>query len=134
LYNNSFIIRNTKKDYSGEDTMKRLLVKALTNKFKMTKEDAIALTKTVETIFNGKEEVEDMSIDKYARALFYELQRERLLKLRREEYKEKGKYIRKYYWSYNDNIIREEAYKKYKLEEKYKIYQKIPEKAWLVHS
>ena len=113
--------------------MKRLLVKALTNKFKMTKEDAIALTKTVETIFNGKEEVEDMSIDKYARALFYELQRERLLKLRREEYKEKGKYIRKYYWSYNDNMIREEAYKKYK-EEKYKIYQKIPEKAWLVHS
>lgn len=113
--------------------MKRLFVKALTNKFKMTKEDAVALTKTVETIFNGKEEIEDMSIDKYARALFYELQRERLLKLRREEYKEKGKYIRKYYWSYNDNMIREEAYKKYK-EEKYKIYQKIPEKAWLVHS
>ena len=113
--------------------MKRLLVKALTNKFKMTKEDAIALTKTVENIFNGKEEVEDMSIDKYARALFYELQRERLLKLRREEYKEKGKYIRKYYWSYNNDMIKEEAYKKYK-EEKYKIYKKIPEKAWLVHS
>jgi len=113
--------------------MKRLLAKALKNKFRMTKEDAIALTKTVENIFNGKDEIEDMSIDKYARALFYELQRERLLRLRREEYREKGKYIRKYYWSFNNNAIREEAYKKYK-EEKYKIYKKIPEEAWLIHS
>jgi len=113
--------------------MKRLLVKALANKFSMTKEDAIALAKTVENIFNGKEEIEDMSIDKYTRALFYELQRERLLKLRREEYKEKGKYIRKYYWSFNNDIIREEAYKKYR-EDKYKIYQKIPKSAWLAHS
>lgn len=113
--------------------MKRLLALALKNKFNMTKEDAIALTKTVESVFDGKEEIEDMSIDKYSRALFYELQRERLLKLRREEYKEKGKYIRKYYWSFNNDIIREEAYKKYK-EEKYNIYQKIPKNAWLVHS
>ena len=113
--------------------MKRLLIKALKNKFNMAKEDAISLAKTVEGIFNDKEEIEDISIDKYARALFYELQRERLLKLRREEYKEQGKYIRRYYWSFNNDIIREEAYKKYK-EGKYKIYQKIPESAWLTHS
>ena len=92
-----------------------------------------ALTKTVEEIFHGHEEVEDMSIDKYARALFYELQRERLLKLRREEFKTKGKFIRKYYWSFNNDIIREAAYKKLK-EEPYKVYKKIPKDAWLVHS
>ena len=114
--------------------MKRLLVKALKNKYNMTKEDATALAKTVESIFNSKEEIEDMSIDKYARALFYELQRERLLKLRREEYKEKGKYIRKYYWSFNNDIIREEAYKRYNKEDKYKIYKKLPKSAWLAHS
>ena len=114
--------------------MKRLLAKALKNKFNMAKEDAIALTKTVENIFNGEEEIEDMSIDKYARALFYELQREQLLKLRREEYKEKGKYIRKYYWSFNNDIIREEAYKKHKKENKYEIYQKLPKNAWLANS
>ena len=68
--------------------MKRLLAKALKNRFEMAKEDAIALAKTVEGIFDGEEEVEDMSIDKYSRALFYELQRERLLKIRREEFKE----------------------------------------------
>ena len=113
--------------------MKRLLVKALKNKFSMAKEDACALAKTVESIFNGKEEIEDMSIDKHVRSLFYELQRERLLKLRRDEYKEKGKYIRKYYWSFNQKAIREEAYRSPE-EEPYKIYEKIPKRAWLVHT
>ena len=133
MYNKSFIIRITKTKCSGEEAMKRLLSKALKNRFNMTKEDANALTKTVEEIFNGAEEVEDMSIDKYSRALFYELQRERLLKLRREEYKEKGKFIRKYYWSFNNDIIRETAYEKHK-KDKYKIYKKIPESAWLTNS
>jgi hypothetical protein len=99
----------------------------------MSKEDAIALVKKVEEIFKSQEEVEDMTIDKYARALFYDLQRAKLLKLRRHEYKEDGKFIRKYYWSYNNEGIREEAYKKYE-EDQYKIYQKIPKEAWLVHS
>lgn len=113
--------------------MKRLLAKALKNKFDMAKEDAIALAKTVEGIFNGEEEIEDMTIDKYARSLFYELQRERLLKLRRDEYKEQGKYIRKYYWSFNNDTIKEVAYEKYK-EEKYQIYQKIPKNAWVTRT
>jgi len=113
--------------------MKRLFVKALINKFHMEHEDAVELAKTVEKIFNGEKEVEDMSIDKYARSLFYELQIERLLKLRREEYKEKGKIMRKYYWSFNNEIIKEEAYKEEK-EEQWKIYEKIPKNAWLVRA
>lgn len=113
--------------------MRRLLAKALKNRFNMSNEDAIALTRTVEGIFDGQEEVEDMSIDKYARSLFYELQREKLLKLRREEFKEQGKFIRKYYWSFNNDIIREVAYEKFK-EEPYKIYKKIPKDAWLARS
>jgi len=113
--------------------MKRLLAKALKNRFGMSKEDSIELSKTVEEIFNGKDEVEDMSIDKYSRALLYELQREKLLKLRREEIKEQGKIIRKYYWSFNNDLIKEAAYEKYK-EEPYKIYKKIPKEAWLTHS
>ena len=112
--------------------MKRLLVKALKNRFGMEKEDAIALAKTVEGIFNGEEEIEDMSIDKYVRSLFYELQREKLLKIRREEFKEKGKQIRKYYWSFDNSVIKEAAYQKEK-KEPYKIYKKIPKEAWLIH-
>lgn len=113
-----------------EEIMKRLFVKALVNRFHMEREDAIELAKTVEKIFNGEKEVEDMTIDKYARSLFYELQRERLLKLRRDEFKEKGKIMRKYYWSFNNEIIREEAYKEYE-EEQWKIYEKIPKNAWI---
>ena len=114
--------------------MKKLLMKALKNRFNMEKDDAIALAKTVEKIFNGQEEVEDMSIDKHARSLFYELQREKLLKLRREELKEQGKFIRKYYWSFDNKIIKEAAYEKYVQDEKYAIYKKIPKDAWLIHA
>ena len=113
--------------------MKRLLLKALTNRFKMDKDDAIKLTRTVEDIFNGRDEVEDMTIDKYARSLLYELHREKLLNLRREEFKENGKFIRKYYWSLNNENIKNAAYEKIK-EDNFGIYKKLPEKAWLVHN
>jgi hypothetical protein len=113
--------------------MKKLLVDAFKNRFKMDKEDAIALAKTVEEIFKGHKEVEDMSIDKYARALFYELQKERFLKLRREEIKEKGKQIRKYYWSFNEEIIKKVAYEKIE-DDCYAVYKKIPKEAWITHS
>ncbi len=133
MYNKSFISRKTKEDVVVRINMKILLMKALKNKFSMEREDAIELAKTVEKIFRGRKEVEDMNIDKYARALLYELQRERLLNLRREEFKKEGKWIRKYYWSFNNNTIKEEAYRKHR-EEKYKIYEKIPKEAWLSHS
>lgn len=99
----------------------------------MTKEDAVALAKTVEGIFNGQDEVEDMTIDKYARALFYDLQREKLLKLRREEFKEKGKQMRKYYWSFNNEGIKEVSVEKIK-KDPFGIYKKIPKEAWLLRT
>ncbi|RLF53191.1 MAG: hypothetical protein DRN24_01705 [Thermoplasmata archaeon] len=134
MYNNPFkpYFTEIKNIVEEKNRMKRLLVKALKNRFEMAKEDAIALAKTVEEIFNGEEEIEDMTIDKYARALFYELQKEKLLKLRREEYKKKGKIIRKYYWSFNNEVIREVAYEQNR-EDPYRIYKKIPKEAWVVH-
>ncbi len=115
--------------------MNGLFVKALKKKFEMTQDDATSLAKTVEEIFNGEKEVEDMTIDKHARSLFYELHREHFLKLRREEYKEKGKFMRKYFWSFNNDAIKEEAYRKSIVEEDpYNIYQKIPGNAWLIRS
>ena len=109
--------------------MNKLLVNALKNAFQMKKEDAIGLAKTVENIFKGRKEVEDMSIDKYQRALLYELQKENLLKLRREELKEEGKKLRKYYWSFNHDQIQQEAHKKQK-KQQYTIYKQIPSQAW----
>ncbi len=114
--------------------MNGLFVKALKKKFEMSEEDAKCLAETVEEIFHGENEIEDMDIDKHARFLFYELQRENFLKVRREEYKEKGKIMRRYYWSYNNDAIKEEAYRKSVRESPYKIYEKIPRNAWLIRS
>ena len=113
--------------------MDKLLVAALKNTFRMEQEDAEGLAKTVETIFKGQKEVEDMSIDKYVRALFYELQKENLLKIRREELKEQGKQMRKFYWSFNKEEIRKEALRK-KKKDTYQIYHEIPRKAWVQRS
>ncbi len=112
--------------------MKKLLLEALKKSFNMNENDAIELVKTVEDIFKGETEIEDMSIDKYTRSLFYELQREGLLKLRREEFKEKGKIMRKFYWSFDNKKIKEVAFKTFE-EEEYKIYKDIPSSAWLTH-
>lgn len=112
--------------------MKKLLESALKNSFKMNKEDAKALVKTINNIFNGRKEIEDLSIDKYARALLYDLQKVRLLQIRREEFKDNGKFIRKYYWSFNNSGIKEAAIEKTK-EDSFGIYKKIPKEAWLQH-
>lgn len=113
--------------------MRHLLMIALKNRFDMAKEDAVALAKTVENIFGDQDEIEDMNIDKYARQLLYELQKQNLLKQRREELNEKGKITRKFYWSFNDDMIKQAAHEE-KIEDPYKIYKKIPKEAWAIHS
>ncbi|MBN1280171.1 MAG: hypothetical protein JXA00_00830 [Candidatus Thermoplasmatota archaeon] len=114
--------------------MNPLFIKALKKGFDMSKEDAAALASTVQKAFKGRKEVEDMSLDKDVRSIFYDLHQKNLLMLRREEVKENGKFIRKYYWSFNSDGIRVEAYRKPLEEEPYEIYRKIPQNAWLVRS
>ena len=110
--------------------IKRNLIKAFMNKFEMSEEDAKELADTVTSIFNGKEEVEDTSIDKYVRALFYELQREKLLKVRREELKEKGRWLRKYYWSIDRENVKREAEREIE-EDPGRIYAYLAKRVWL---
>ena len=55
-----------------------------------------------------------------------------MLKIRREELKEQGKIIRKYYWSFNNKIIKKAANEKIK-KDPYNIYKIIPDDAWLTH-
>jgi hypothetical protein len=114
--------------------MNTLFVKALKKGFDMTSEDATALARTIQKAFKGRKEVEDMSLDKDVRAIFYDLHQKNLLVQRREEIKENGKFIRKYYWSFNDDGIKAEAYRKPLEESPYEIYTKIPGKAWLIHT
>ena len=114
--------------------MNSLFVKALKNSFDMSKEDAVALAQTVQKVFKGVKEVEDMSLHKDIRSIFNDLHQKNLLCLRREEIKEKGKSVRKFFWSFNSDGIRAEADRRPIEESQYEIYKKIPENAWLVHS
>ncbi len=114
--------------------MSTLFVKALKKGFDMTGEDASALAQTIHKTFRGRKEIEDMSLDKHVRSIFYELHQKNLLNLRREELKENGKITRKFYWSFNNDAIREEAYRKPMPESPYDIYEKIPRNAWLLRS
>jgi len=114
--------------------MNTLFVKALKKGFDMTNEDATALARTIQKVFKGRKEIEDMSLDKDIRSIFYDLHQKNLLIQRREETKENGKFIRKYYWSFNNDGIKAEAYRKPLAESSYEIYAKIPRNAWLIRS
>ena len=92
--------------------MNNLFVKALINGFDMSKEDASALAQTVQKVFKRAKEVEDMSLHKDIRSIFNDLYQKNLLSLRREELSEKGKIIRKFYWSLNDDGIHAQAFRK----------------------
>lgn len=113
--------------------MKKLLVKALINVFDMDQNDARAIASQLDEVFQNQQEIEDMDIDKYTRSLFYELQRRKLLKIRREECKEQGKPMRKFYWSYNDKAIKKHAQSHPEIDENFEIYNKIPPHAWRAH-
>ena len=111
--------------------MKRLLVLALMNKFGMLREDAKELTKIIEKTFKGKKELLDEEINKEIRALFYELQREKILKVKREEYKEKGRILRRYYWLLDEKGIKEGAKAVKEENDESEVYKRISKTSWL---
>lgn len=78
------------------------LVRALRTAFDMMKEDAEATAKVVETVFRGEDEVNDEDLDRELRSLFYTLEREQLVGIRRTEYKFEGQTRRAYFWRLND--------------------------------
>ncbi len=78
------------------------LEKALLRVFKMVREDAEATARVVESAFNGEDEVNDEDLDKEVRSLFYLLEKENLLQVRRTEYKFEGQVRRAYFWRLNN--------------------------------
>ena len=77
------------------------LTRALKKAFDMVKEDAEATARVVESAFRGEEEVNDEDLDREVRSLFYTLEREQLLGIRRTEYKFEGQVRRAYFWRMN---------------------------------
>jgi hypothetical protein len=101
----------------------------------MVKEDAEATANVVESAFRGEEEVNDEDLDREIRSLFYTLEREQLLGIRRTEYKFEGQVRRAYFWRLNsiedalrdndldDAVSREER-------EALKVYRALPADLW----
>jgi len=77
------------------------LAAALRRAFNMVREDAEATATVVVGAFNGEDEVNDEDLDKDLRSLFYQLEKEQLLRVRRTEYKFEGQVRRAYFWSLN---------------------------------
>jgi hypothetical protein len=74
------------------------LTVALRRAFNMLREDAEATAQVVSSTFRGEDEVNDEDLDKEVRALFYTLEQQNLLGIRRTEYKFEGQTRRAYFW------------------------------------
>lgn len=111
------------------------LVRALRRAFDMMKEDAEATAKVVETVFRGEDEVNDEDLDRELRSLFYTLEREQLVGIRRTEYKFEGQTRRAYFWRLNDledalSDGRDDEGLSAEEREAMKVYQALPLERW----
>lgn len=107
---------------------------ALRKVFNMVLEDAEATARVVDTAFKGEDEVNDEDLDKDVRSLFYQLEKESLLQVRRTEYKFDGQVRRAYFWRLNrleslglddfGPVISKEDL------EATKVYRQLPQEKW----
>jgi hypothetical protein len=74
------------------------LVQLLAERMRMLREDAVAVAKVVEDAFAGASELDDEVIGKDLRQVFYDLQDEKVLEIRREERRSDAGAQRFYLW------------------------------------
>ena len=103
----------------------KLLVRGLVRRMSMAKEDASHVAEEVKNMFRGQDEIEDSIVSRDCRIIFYTLQDEGLMSVRRLEVKQKGTSIplRHYYWSLKEP---ERAQRK----EREDPYEDIPAEVW----
>ena len=106
------------------------LMRLLTDRMRMLREDAAAVTKVVEDAFQGNTELDDELIDKDLRQVFYSLQDEKVLDVRREERREDGVERRHYIWHLRD--LDEDGLEPARRErdEAERLYAKLGDSAW----
>src|SRR5438128_681735 len=83
------------------------LVHLLLERMRMVREDALAVASVVEGAFKGQSEVDDETIGKDLRQVFYDLQNEKILDIRREEVRVDGVDRRHYLWHIRDELALE---------------------------
>ncbi|PKK85793.1 MAG: hypothetical protein CVT48_03950 [Thermoplasmata archaeon HGW-Thermoplasmata-1] len=103
-------------------------------RFDMMLEDAAGLATTLENIFDDKDEISDDTIDRSVRSLFYALEQERFLRVRRIEYKDEGRVLRGFYWSLNNSELEKDGFEATACreipEDPSYIYKRLPAESW----
>ncbi|MGB0653039.1 MAG: hypothetical protein ACPGQL_07540 [Thermoplasmatota archaeon] len=105
------------------------LAKLLRDKLRMLKEDAQAVASVVEEAFRGEPELNDEFLDTQLRSVFYQLQDEGVLGLRRTEYELNGQARRAYFWQVNDALAPEHA-PATRPEPSVRLYGRLDDQAW----
>ena len=106
------------------------LMQLLLERMRMMREDALAVTKVVEDAFQGNNELDDELIDKDLRQVFYSLQDEKVLDIRREERREDGVDRRHYIWHLRDLDADGLEPTRRERDEAERLYAKLGDAAW----
>ncbi len=106
------------------------LLRALSDKMRMLKEDAVAVSQVVEDAFAGRSELDDEFIDKDLRQVFYDLQDEKILEVRRVELREDGQERRHYLWSIREDDDVPAPAAPADVDPALRIYARLGEQAW----
>lgn len=106
------------------------LMRLLVDRMRMMREDALAVTKVVEDAFQGNTELDDELIDKDLRQVFYSLQDEKVLDIRREERREDGVDRRHYIWHLRDLDADGLEPQRSPRDPDARVYERLGESAW----
>lgn len=106
------------------------LARLLLDKMRMLGEDAAAVSRVVEDAFQGHSEVDDELLDKDLRQVFYDLQDERILDIRRVEVQAPGGPARRHYlWHVREDPSLPNAEPR-RPDETERLYLRLSETAW----
>ncbi|MES2155829.1 MAG: hypothetical protein V4510_11905 [bacterium] len=106
------------------------LLRVLSDKMRMLREDAVAVSQVVEDAFAGKSELDDEFLGKDLRQVFYDLQDVKILDVRRVESREDGQSRRHYLWSIRDDEDFGPAPEAPKPDAAERVYARLGEQAW----
>lgn len=96
---------------------------------RMLREDALAVAGVVEEAFKGQSELDDELLDKDTRQVFYDLQNEKILDVRREETREDGATRRHYLWRIREDLA-PDAGPAFDPDPTERLYRRLADEAW----
>ncbi len=96
----------------------------------MLREDAAAVAKVVEEAFEGHSELDDDTLDPQMRQVFYDLQDEKILSVRRQEYQADGHLRRGYFWSIDESPRLDRWAPKAQKDPEAEFYKGLRDAAW----